>query len=762
MCRTAILLFAILLFPVSLQAQEVGLVLSGGAAKGITHIGVIKALEENGIPIDYVAGTSMGAIVGSLYAIGFSVDEMMQLIRSEEFHHWQTGTVPVNDRYYFRQADPVPNIIEINARWQEGQSASIRPYFLPTNVMNPQQMNLAVMELYAPATGACGGNFDRLMVPFRCVAADIYAKQAAVLSTGDLGDAVRSSMSFPFMFRPVEMDGKLLYDGGIYNNFPVDVMKETFTPDFIIGSDVGATPTPPDKRNLFMLIENMIVKRDTQDIDNGLLLHFDLEDINMWDFRQVEALVQIGYDSTMAHIDELKQQITRRVSPEEIALKRQRFRDSCPPLRFNKIEFSGLDKKQQHYIERSLHAEGDTLDIDGLRKGYYNLISDNVISEIVPHAVYVPSDSIYLLHLDVTTRDQLKLMLGGNISTSTPNQTYLSLRYQNLKHFAQTAWLDIHFGRTYNGLNLGTRIDLPAKVYFRPEFAIHRFNYFEDDRLFYFDDRTAFFTQNEIYVKLRVGVPVTMRARFEAGAGYGYLSDLYIQDKQLAIEYKDGDDRSKYSLFNVFARIDGNSLNDRMYPTAGRRFITTAQIVGGNESFKSTLFPAESVSGLFSWWFQFRGKYDEYINCSRYFTLGLSADLAISTRPMLNNYTATLIQAPRFTPTPHSCAVFNEYFSANQFLAVGVKPIYTITDNWHIRSEAYAFMPYRTIVRKADNTAYYSEPFRSVRFMAEVSVNYNFKLATANLYLNYYSLPANNWNVGLNIGFLLFKERFIE
>jgi len=108
------LLFCLLLFlfPIT-QAQKIGLVLSGGGAKGITHIGVIKALEENNIPIDYVAGTSMGAIVGGMYAMGFTVDEMIATIKSNDFKHWTTGEIDSNYKYYYRNADPKPSFVEI-------------------------------------------------------------------------------------------------------------------------------------------------------------------------------------------------------------------------------------------------------------------------------------------------------------------------------------------------------------------------------------------------------------------------------------------------------------------------------------------------------------------------------------------------------------------------------------------------------------------------------------------------------------------------
>ena len=113
MKKILFIFFLFISFFCTIQAQKVGLVLSGGGAKGITHIGIIKALEENNIPIDYVAGTSMGAIVGSKYAMGFTIDEMIATIKSDDFKHWSTGEIDSNYKYYYRNADPKPNFVEI-------------------------------------------------------------------------------------------------------------------------------------------------------------------------------------------------------------------------------------------------------------------------------------------------------------------------------------------------------------------------------------------------------------------------------------------------------------------------------------------------------------------------------------------------------------------------------------------------------------------------------------------------------------------------
>ncbi|NCU32486.1 MAG: patatin, partial [Candidatus Moranbacteria bacterium] len=205
----------------TINAQSVGLVLSGGGARGITHVGVIKALEESGIPVDYVAGTSMGAIVGSMYAMGYSSDEVITILKSDEFKRWSTGeTDPAYVNYYINP-DHRPSFADVHLNINRTDSLDVSTRFIPTNIVSPRQMNYAFLELYSQATAACDGNFDKLFVPFRSVAADVYEERPVIFRNGSLSDAVRTSMTFPFMFKPISVDGRLLFDGGIYNNFPV-------------------------------------------------------------------------------------------------------------------------------------------------------------------------------------------------------------------------------------------------------------------------------------------------------------------------------------------------------------------------------------------------------------------------------------------------------------------------------------------------------------------------------------------------------------
>ena len=223
--------------------QSVGLVLSGGGAKGIAHIGVIKALEENDIPIDYITGTSMGSIVGGLYAAGYTPEEMLGLILSRPFSYWSTGRIDPRLTFLLTDEKTTPTSMSISLNLRRDTTTTKSA--VPQSIISPLPMNFAFMDLFSAYTAQCGGDFDRLMVPFRCVASNVAAKHKKVLSSGSLGDAIRASMSFPAVFQPTEIDGSLLYDGGIYDNFPVDVMRQTFAPSIMIGVDVSTAETGP-------------------------------------------------------------------------------------------------------------------------------------------------------------------------------------------------------------------------------------------------------------------------------------------------------------------------------------------------------------------------------------------------------------------------------------------------------------------------------------------------------------------------------------
>lgn len=750
----------ILFLGTSLYAQKVGVVLSGGGARGITHVGVIKALEENGIPIDYITGTSMGAVIGSMYVMGYSSDEVIAILKSDDFKRWSTGELDPNYTFYYRNADPKPGMADIHFQINRKDTLSLKSRFFPTNVVSPRQMNFAFIELFSQANAVCGGNFDKLFVPYRCVASDVYAEKAIVYKEGNLGECVRASMTFPFMFKPITIDGRLLFDGGIYNNFPVDIMKSDFQPDFIIGSAVTNNPPKPEEDDLMQQVSNLIISKTDYSIPqaDGLLLNFDLENVNLFDFSKVDQLVQMGYDSTVAHIAEIKARVARRVSEVEVQQRREAFRASFPDLKFKNIYVEGVAEHQKLYIQSAFHTKNEVFSMKEFKDGYFQLVSDEKISEIMPQAIFNPSNGLFDLRLKVKAEERLKLSVGGNISSSTSNEAYFGLTYQSLKDlYAQTAYVDAQFGKMYNGFGIGTRLDVPGKndFYVKLNAVFHRFDYYKGNRLFYVDDRVAESSQYELYSKFSVGMPLTMKGRMEFGLGYGNLTDFYKQNSA-------GIDRSIFNLGSVFARFEKYSQNNLMYPTAGSNHLLSLQLFGGDEKFRSFNNSLLNSAGNVDLWGQLRAKFDQYYKINKSLVLGTQANLVLSTRDLLSNYTVNLTQAPAFRPTSHSQTVFNPAFSANQFAAFGLKPIYNINDQLHWRNELYVFVPYRSFVATTNNQTVYSDPFTRAEIMVETALVFNFRIATASAFVNYYSTSVSPVNVGVNIGFLLFNKKFME
>ena len=221
-----------LLFYQPLSGQKVALVLSGGGAKGLAHVGVLKMLEEHEIPVDYIVGTSMGGVIGGFYAAGYSTTEIEQLVLQDDFQQWVGGELGENYHFYYSKSEEHAGIL--NLKLDVDSSLSIN-----ANLANDIAINFALAEFLAQASQRSNYNFDSLMIPYRTVAADIFTQQVVVLKSGRLNEALRATLSVPFFFRPLRLDNKFLFDGGVYDNFPISVAREEFEPDVIIGVNVS-------------------------------------------------------------------------------------------------------------------------------------------------------------------------------------------------------------------------------------------------------------------------------------------------------------------------------------------------------------------------------------------------------------------------------------------------------------------------------------------------------------------------------------------
>lgn len=762
--KLTLLIFLLISFIPATHAQKVGLVLSGGGAKGCTHIGVIRALEENGIPIDYIAGTSMGAIVASLYAMGYTPDEMEELLSSEDFITWQKGQISDNFKFFFKSEDETPEFASF--KLNIGDSLSIKP-ILPTSFISPDQMNQACMYLFSQASTVCKNNFDSLFVPFRCVATDVVTKAQHVHRKGDLGDAVRTSMTFPFVFKPISVDNHLMLDGGIYNNFPIDVMKDELKADYIIGSSVSANSTTARGDDPFVLLENLIMQHTNYDLSelNGKHLHFHYTDVSLLDFHRAKELIQYGYDSTIAHIDEIKAKVSRRIDQETVNAKRAAFNQKKPPLIFKNVIVRGVNTQQKIYIEKNFHNDDETFDYESFKHTYFKLLSDKKIGEIIAHASYNQQTSYYDLILDVTLSDHFKIGIGGNISSTSSNQLYIGLKYLGMRYLSYDVSLDGQIGMLYKDAHLQARIDFPSQLPFCVKLIadINHFSHSSKQYAFYMTDIPTEAFSTEFYTKAKIAIPFFLKGEFNTGMGYGTIKNTYHGP------YTTGENEfntTKYHLGTALFQFNHNSLSHKQFPIGGSKAKITVQYIFGRgesemiDNMNNQLVKLKEIHS--NNWIQVSGLIDHYIPLSKRFSIGLLGESVFSTHKLEGNYMETLLMSPAFTPTKHSMMVFNQAFRSKIYFAAGVKPIYNLNKILHLRFENYLYVPYRAIQQTALFSATYDEPFQRLYLISELTAVAQLKYITASVYVNWYSYPEKNWNAGLNIGYLIFHDKLIE
>lgn len=273
-------------------ARRVGLALSGGGARGIAQIGVLKAFDEAGLDVTCIAGTSMGSVIGGLYASGFSARDIEQIVQRVDFTALFSDSPQRRSLLWTQRAERDRYLLSI-------RFDGVKP-FIPRALTAGQRLTTLLTDLTIRADYNCGGNFDLLPIPFRAVATDIGIGKEVILRDGSLADAMRASMAFPLAFTPVELDGRHLLDGGIVNPLPVYVCR-TMGADYVIAVNTVSTLLPADRVNNPIDIANQVTAIMSQDALIEQLREADyiitprMDDFETFDFRMHDTLVTVGY-----------------------------------------------------------------------------------------------------------------------------------------------------------------------------------------------------------------------------------------------------------------------------------------------------------------------------------------------------------------------------------------------------------------------------------------------------------------------------------
>ncbi len=755
----SLLLWSLCLVPMAGFSQKVGLVLSGGGAKGLAHIGVIKALEESNIPIDYIAGTSMGAIIGGLYAAGYSPQEMETLFKSEDFKNWSTGKIPPKYVYFFKQLDESPSFIDLDFDRKEDKMK----LSLPTNIIPSGQMDFGFMEMFSPANAVARSNFDHLFVPFRCVATDIYKGEPVVFRSGDLGSAIRASMTFPFYFKPIEIDSVLLFDGGLVNNFPVDVMIQDFHPDYMIGSAVGFKDNKPKKDDIKLQVVNMMVRKTSYEIPDslGIVIKSPVHHIALFDFERLDEIEREGYESTMAQMKKIKSRITRRSDMEQLTRQREEFRSENPTMKFDNIQVSGVDGSQRYYIIRSIRHKSKTFDLEELRQEYFKILADDKIQTLLPTADYNKNTGLFDLQLKAEQKKPLAVGVGGYFSLSDINQGYIGFDYRLFNNLPITLQSNIHIGKFYSSFMAGSRFNFTSKQPFSLElyFIKNRTDYFSGSTQLFFENKLPHYViRNSDNIQLNICFPAKTTSKWEAGIDFLNQVDDYYQTTDYT--KNDTPDRTTFTSGDLHIRLETRAFNKKQYPTEGKMFNFEISYIFGTEkenpgSTNSLSIPYRKDHD----YFQLELGYEKYFKTSKWLTLGIAGNSYFSNKELFHNTTSSLLAARSFAPNVNSTIRYFPYLRANNFVAGGLKALFPITPATHFRLEGYYFQPFRELMNGNYNIPYYNDKlYTSNSFLGSGGIVVHTPFGPASILLCYYSGSDPRFYLQASFGYLLFNR----
>ena len=319
---------------------RIGLVLAGGGARGAAHIGVLKVLERERIPIDYIAGTSMGSIVGGMYAAGMPPEEIERQMVAVDWDGVFQDKVNREDRSYRRKTDDRLWLADIKPGFSDGELK------LPPGLVRGQKIGLLLTSLTLPVAEI--ESFDDLPIPFRAIAADIQTGEKVVLDSGNLAKAIRASMAVPAALAPVPWDGRRLVDGGIASNLPVEVVRDMGA-DIIIAVDLGQPLSEHELgESLLSIVDQLTamlvrgnVERELAMLqDTDVLILPDLGDITSAEFDRVAEAIPPGVAGAELKLDELRKLSLSASDYAAHVGSRSKPRSDLPVIEFFRFENS--------------------------------------------------------------------------------------------------------------------------------------------------------------------------------------------------------------------------------------------------------------------------------------------------------------------------------------------------------------------------------------------------------------------------------------
>ena len=645
MKRLFIILAALILTfsPAMAQRPKVALVLSGGGAKGAAHVGVLKVLEEYEIPIDIITGTSMGALIGGLYAVGHSAAELDSLVTSQDWDYVLSGRVRRDEISYDRKIDAAKYLIQLpfGIDWSSalGRGASKmsaddslqtedgpEPSFVNLFNLAPEGSSraglpmglMAGQKIYGLLSDCTVGyhgesDFTKFPIPFACVATDLVSGKEVVFNSGILPIALRASMAIPGVFPPVKTDDMVLVDGGLRNNYPVDVAR-AMGADIVIGVKTPGDAEDANLNSLGGMLSKVIVITTTSKLEEAIAA----TDIFIQPSIGKYGMMSFNNES-LRHLIDNGEAAAREVAPQLVELKKmldekarqhdETFYGPMPAQKptlsatklsdtivLSSIKFVGLSEKDEAFMRRNFALKTDTpISIDDIEQEVNELYATKAYNSVVYtlEGVHSPFNLIMTLvparnhrlgvglRFDTEEISSILLDVGFNYNSLYGSRFNLSGRFANLYQFGA--------GYYYQGRNF-TKFE--AAYNLRHSALQLR----GDDRSRY---NTIDYLQNSFKLSLATGH--LRHLRIEGGL----MTDLFYYRTALDAPQISGiysTDDSRFAFLGPFVKFEVDNLDNAWLPKKGIKF-TSRVVYQADFTHSESMPPFLDAALSFKWVF---------------------------------------------------------------------------------------------------------------------------------------------------------------
>lgn len=418
------------------SAQEkVGLVLGGGAARGLAHIGVLKAIEEFHIPIDVMGGTSMGAIIGGLWASGYTASEIESIFLNGNLTEWFTDS-PIKERlpiYY--TINEYPTFLDLYI--ENGK------FVIPEGTLDDKTINLELYSLFCETDNAIKGNFRNLWKPFLCTATDINRDNPQIFTKGSLDQSIRASMSLPLIFKPAKVDSMTLFDGGMFDNIPSQAVKDTFGADFIISVDVSSSKKSVERKDLnifditFTLVDLLTVNMGRDSLSAlGEYVRPEVGDFNGYEFNKAKELIELGYQAMKAKAPEILAKIGRSEEYPSYRKNLMKGYEIFDGRIIGRLEVEADNSINRNTVLMAIEMEkGGLFSFSKLKTGFYRLYAMGIFGSIEPDVRYNKIDKSLTIRIVTKPVNYNKMSVGAFADSKAGVNIYAKYEKNNLLNY---------------------------------------------------------------------------------------------------------------------------------------------------------------------------------------------------------------------------------------------------------------------------------------------------------------------------------------